>query len=156
MSLKFGGRLMRDFDGGKLPHARKHNLVVGAGVADQHGPSARVAQDCRGNLHPYTGAFPARDRNLVRETAPARDAPPRYRAYSTLRNLRRTDRFAEFHQSLVPISGRVCRQQLLRHRCEFPPTPCRTEIAANSPSRASTRATLPSKAARGTSYAILK
>ena len=64
-----------DFDGGELPHAREEHVVVRAGIADENGATARIAQDRGGDAYSYRRAFAARRGDFAREAARASKAP---------------------------------------------------------------------------------
>ena len=52
-------RVALDFESGELPHAGEKYRVVRAGVLNEQGPAARIAEDCRGDFHVDCGAFSA-------------------------------------------------------------------------------------------------
>ena len=60
-------RVARYFYGGELPHAREEHGVMRAGVLNQQGATARIAEDCGGDFHVDWGAFAARCGNYVGE-----------------------------------------------------------------------------------------
>ena len=66
---------------------------------------------------------------------------------------RRADDFAEFHEGLIPVAGRLsATQKILRGFGEGGPVGRSAEFAVErAVMRARTRATLPSRTARGTS-----
>ena len=117
MCQELGLRMARDFNGGELPHAREKHVVVCARIFHQDGAAARVAENCRGNSYAHGGAFDARRGNFVGEAEVVCAAPLRDGADRAPGNLRRTDYFAEFHERLIPVAGRVASEPFLRGVC---------------------------------------
>src|SRR5277367_1364414 len=123
--------MARDFDSGELPHAREKHVVVRAGIADKDRATARVAQNRGGDAYFHGGTLQARRGNFARQVARAGHASARNRTRSATGNLRRANRLAEFHQRLVPITGCLEREQILREFAELAPASGSTKVATN-------------------------
>ncbi len=131
MPFKLGARMSRDFDGGELPHAGEENVIMSAGIADEEGTSARIAEDGGGDADLDGFWFAARRGNGAGEIASAGEAVLGDGACGAARILRRADGFAEFHEGLVPVAGRGMREKLIGCAPELAPAARGAQVAAN-------------------------
>ncbi len=150
-------RVSRNLDGRELPHAREEHVIVRARIPHEQRAAARIAQDGGGDRM-RTAAGLRRGAGIVAVKPRARARhQSRDRARAAARRLRRADRFAELHQRLIPVAGRVVREQVAAAvSLRRSPVPWARRSPRMAPSRARTRATLPSSTASGTSYAMLR
>jgi hypothetical protein len=123
-------RVVRNFDGGELPHARKQDAVVRAGILHQYRAGTGITKNRGGDSDPDSAALVAGSGDFRCGAEGIGAAPARGGTDFAARGLRRADGLAQFHERLVPIPGGIARKPILRGCGERTPAVWLAQIAA--------------------------
>ena len=109
MLRELGAGVALHFDGWELPHTRKKDVIVGAGIFHEERAALGIAENGGGYFDVYRGALLAWCGNFMGEALRVCFARAADGAGRAMRRLRGANCFAQFHEGLIPIAcGVVC------------------------------------------------